>query len=69
MPWVIAQCRVPVELAGGRQFIVPAEGKTGWNWGDRIVRGDTIINDFGLMKYKGGDTRKRPTSQRLTLGV
>lgn len=68
MPWVIQQCRVEVELAGGRKFVVPAEGKTGWNWGDMITKKDgTVINPSGLTKYKGGDTRKRIATRPLTL--
>ena len=26
--------RVPLVMEGGREFVVPTEAKTGWNWGD-----------------------------------
>lgn len=53
--------RAPLTLRRGREFLVPCEVKVGWNWGDMIVQKDgTVINPFGLMKYKGTDTRKPP---------
>ena len=52
--WALEALRVPIELAGGRQFIVPTEAKVGWNWGD--VDAD---NPDGLRKWKGGDNRQR----------
>lgn len=47
--------RVPLLLAQGRPFVVPAEAKVGWNWGDR-----TDENPYGLVKWKGSDLRNRP---------
>lgn len=52
--WALEALRVPVELAGGRQFIVPTEAKVGWNWGDA-----TAENPDGLRKWKGSDPRQR----------
>jgi DNA polymerase-1 len=54
LPWALEALRVPIELVGGRQFVVPTEAKTGWNWGDF-----SPSNPDGLKKWKGGDTRKR----------
>lgn len=33
VPQALAAMRVPLELEGGRQFIVPVEVQVGWNWG------------------------------------
>lgn len=62
IPWAVQTLRVPIELSGGRQFVVPTEAKTGWNWGD--FNDDPKkgrINLDGLRKWKGGDDRKRLT--------
>lgn len=54
IPAVLRMLRIPLNLAKGRQFFVPAEAKTGWNWGDYDSK-----NLDGLVKYKGHDPRKR----------
>ena len=55
-------------------FRSPTEAKTGWNWGDQVLwtKADEIAgkckpekvgtvkeNPDGLIKWKGGDIRKR----------
>lgn len=54
LPWALRTLRVPLTLAGGREFVVPTEAKVGWNWGEAGTD-----NPDGLIKWKGGDTRKR----------
>lgn len=55
VPWAIEQLEsTRLNLRGGREFYVPAEAATGWNWG--YVSED---NPDGLRKWKGGDERKR----------
>lgn len=54
VPWALEAARVPLTLARGREFVVPTEAKTGWNWGNHADD-----NPDGLKKWKGGDTRKR----------
>ena len=34
VPWAIAQIEQTVALKGGRTFVIPGEGKVGWNWSD-----------------------------------
>lgn len=57
LPWALKTLRIEHILDGGRKFFVPTEAKVGWNWGDRDKEG--IENPDGLMKWKGGDDRKR----------
>lgn len=33
IPQVLKAMRVPIELEGGREFVVPVEVRVGWNWG------------------------------------
>jgi DNA polymerase I-like protein with 3'-5' exonuclease and polymerase domains len=54
VPWALNTLRIPLDLAGGRNFVVPTEAKVGWNWGDFAKD-----NPDGLVKWKGGDDRKR----------
>lgn len=54
IPWAIDALRVPLVLARGREFVVPGEAQVGWNWG-KCADG----NPDGLVKWKGGDERKR----------
>ena len=62
IPWVLSQLRVPLRLAGDRDFYVPAEAKVGWNWGDW-----SEDNIDGLKKRKGGDDRKRSEQPKAFL--
>jgi DNA polymerase I-like protein with 3'-5' exonuclease and polymerase domains len=52
IPQVLAAMRVPLELEGGRQFIVPLEVQVGWNWSKR-----SADNPNGLSKWP--DDRRR----------
>src|SRR5262245_4408009 len=46
--------RHPIELADGRQFVIPYGCKTGWNFGSYAKD-----NEEGLRDYTQGDKRKR----------
>ena len=52
--------QVTLQLEGGRNFTAPLEAKTGWNWGDF----DAKKNPFGLAKWRGTETRERPSPRR-----
>lgn len=54
VPWALKVAQTMLVLERGREFTVPVEAKTGWNWGN--VSDD---NPDGLRKWKGGDERKR----------
>lgn len=63
VPWALEQIQTHLVLERGREFVVPTEAKTGWNWGDH-----SDDNPDGLKKWKGGDERKRTeTSFQLSL--
>lgn len=63
LPWALETLRIYMELVGGRRFVVPTEAKVGWNWGDK-----SETNPDGLIKWKGGDDRKRTeTNFRLSI--
>ncbi len=51
---VMPALRVPVNIGRGRTMIVPADCKTGWNWGPH-----SPTNPDGLKKYTAHDERKR----------
>ena len=64
IPWALETLKTHLLLAKGREFFVPTEAKTGWNWGNY-----SEANPDGLKKYKGGDTRTREELQlKLSLG-
>lgn len=54
VPWALEQVRNRLTLKKDREFIMPAEASTGWNWGKQSDE-----NPDGLKKWKGGDDRKR----------
>lgn len=54
VPQLLSLIRAPLSLSRDRDFYVPSDCKTGWNWGDL-----SNTNPLGLKKYKGGDDRKR----------
>jgi DNA polymerase-1 len=54
VPWALELVKTKLILEQGREFTVPTEAKIGWNWGD-----EAATNPDGLMKWKGGDKRKR----------
>lgn len=63
VPWALEELKTKFNLARGREFCVPTEAKTGWNWGNY-----SDDNIDGLKKWKGGDDRKRTeTSFKLSL--
>lgn len=63
IPWALEEMKVYLELKKGRRFYVPAEAKTGWNWGNW-----SEDNPDGLKKFKGSDSRSRvETDFRLSL--
>jgi len=55
VPWALEALKAPLELSGGRRFVVPTEAMTGWNWGYY----DAAKNADGLKKWKGSDPRTR----------
>lgn len=56
VPKIQAQLRQRIELRHGRDFIMPFETQTGWNWAHA-----TKDNPAGLKPYKpGADKRRRP---------
>lgn len=62
IPWAINELKVKLNLVRGREFSVPVDAKTGWNWADVEYddKGNVIANEGGLQKWKGKDSRKRP---------
>jgi len=69
IPWATEQLKVHLKLARGREFYVPVDAKTGWNWADveYDTQGNVIGNESGLQKWKGQDKRKRQDSKKLSL--
>lgn len=67
VPWALQALRAPITLAKGRDFCVPTEAMTGWNWGyynDDPAKGE--LNMDGLKKWKGTpDTRSRQETETL----
>jgi len=53
VPQIQAAMRVPLELEGGRRFIVPVEVQVGWNWGKAAND-----NPNGLVKWPDERTRR-----------
>lgn len=64
LPWLIEALRVELSLARDRPFSVPTEAKVGWNWGDAYES-----NPDGMLKWKGGDERKRQVPVRDKLSI
>lgn len=63
VPWALETLKTHLKLKRGRDFVVPTEAMTGWNWG--YVSDD---NPDGLKKWKGSDNRVRQeTDFRLSL--
>ena len=69
IPLALDCLRAPLTLKRGREFCVPVDAKTGWNWGDTITdkQGNVIDNSEGLAKWKGHDKRVRVTNSRKSL--
>jgi DNA polymerase I len=53
VPQVLSAMRVPLELEGGRQFVVPVEVQVGWNWGKANPE-----NPYGLSKWPDERARR-----------
>lgn len=63
VPWALEQVKCSLRLKKGRDFVVPVEAMTGWNWGKA-----SDDNPDGLRKWRGSDDRKRTeTSFQLSL--
>ena len=63
IPWALETLKTHLTLKRGRDFVVPTEAMTGWNWGY-----GSPDNPDGLKKWKGSDPRKREeTSFKLSL--
>lgn len=54
IPWALEELKTRLILKRGREFHVPTEAMTGWNWG---YHSDENVD--GLKKWKGSDTRVR----------
>lgn len=69
IPWAIEQLKIHLPLKQGRDFYVPVDAKTGWNWADSEYdkQGNVIANEDGLQKWKGTDPRKRSHQAKLSL--
>lgn len=69
IPLALECLRVPLTLKKGREFAVPVDAKTGWNWGDTIhdKQGNVTDNFDGLMKWRGQDQRKRQRVLKTSL--
>lgn len=64
IPWALETLKTHLVLKKGREFFVPTDAKTGWNWGNY-----SEANPDGLKKWKGGDDRKREELEfKLSLG-
>jgi DNA polymerase I len=74
VPWALEALKVHLPLKGGRDFCVPTEAATGWNWGyyetwtakdfadgkcSQESIGTCKDNPDGLKKWRGGDSRRR----------
>jgi DNA polymerase I-like protein with 3'-5' exonuclease and polymerase domains len=57
---ILEDMKVIYTLAGGRQFFVPLEASTGWNWGYY----NETSNPYGQKKWKGQELRTPPVVKR-----
>lgn len=62
--WALEALKVPLELKGGRKFVVPTEAKVGFNYGDYSEN-----NVDGLKKWKGSDDRVRKNQPNTKLTI
>lgn len=68
IPLALECLRAPLTLKRGREFAVPVDAKTGWNWGDTITdKQGNVENEEGLAKWKGHDKRVRRRNSRKSL--
>lgn len=66
VPWALQTLRAPITLRKDREFCVPTEAMTGWNWGkyndgSNPKKGEANLD--GLKKWKGHDDRKRSDTE------
>lgn len=54
VPWLLRMMRVPLRLAGGREFVVPLEAKVGWNWGEFHEHGPKCKRPCPIHENLGG---------------
>jgi DNA polymerase I-like protein with 3'-5' exonuclease and polymerase domains len=72
--WASALCVVPLRAPNGRDFVIPTEAKTGWNWGSEVTQDEVNealrkgkkpprLNTEGLRKFSPSvpDMRQRQT--------
>ena len=62
VPWATEAIKTKLILEKGREFVVPTEASTGWNWG-KWDKDNPDLNPDGLKKWRGGDERKRTETQ------
>jgi hypothetical protein len=55
VPLALELLKAKLTLAGDREFYIPVEAKTGWNWGDKDA-----ANPLGLAKWRGAESRTPP---------
>lgn len=69
IPMALECLKAPLVLKRDRQFVVPVDAKTGWNWGDTITdkQGNVVENEDGLAKWKGQDKRRRQRNLKISL--
>jgi DNA polymerase-1 len=60
IPRIQDALRIHITLSGGREFIIPYDVATGWNWG-KYSEG----NPDGLKAYRPGDKRQRAPEAKL----
>ena len=73
VPRALDLLKVTIPLKGGRDFSVPLEAETGYNWGKRKFdkRTQKLLNPNGLTVWTGEETRpapKPPRKKLITLG-
>ena len=68
VPRILKALEAPLILKRDRHFLVPVDGKTGWNWGDVEYNKDGSVkdNESGLKEWKGNDQRVR-TSHKSSI--
>lgn len=68
LPRVMKAIQVRTVLNHGREFVVPADCKVGWNWADQETdKNGNEWNPDGLRKYRGHDARARTSIPSTSL--
>lgn len=67
---VMEAIKYPVELVGGRRFMVPLDAAAGFNWAynepANPQKNKLEVNPNGLKKWRGSDDRELPIYERST---